>query len=152
MATMKNDFEKFIVFDMSVALHQPVIKNTKLTVEQILDLFAEGKTQDEILKLYPFLTPKHIRAVFGFTCSIFQRYKFIPELPSDEKHSAKSTLKNVKGAQKNKLLPTEEPFIPKTPLAKKLWKFRQEIVASDVQLLTMDEIRQEVCERRGERE
>ena len=152
MASRKNDFDGLIVFDFSVALHQPVIRDTKLTVEQILSLFAEGKTEDEILKMYPNLTEKHVRAVFGFTCSIFKRYKFVPELTTDEKHNAKTTLMNSKQLSKKKAVAIEKPFIPQTTLAKKLWRIRQEIVASDSRLLSMDEIRQEVCDRRGERE
>jgi hypothetical protein len=42
-----------------------------------------------------------------------------------------------------------KPFIPRTPLAKQLWELRQEVLASHVSLLTLDEIRQEVQERRG---
>ncbi|MBF0500238.1 MAG: DUF433 domain-containing protein [Candidatus Riflebacteria bacterium] len=150
MESIKNDFEGLI--DLSVALHKPIIRDTKLTVEQILDLFAEGKTEDEILRIYPYLTEKHIRAVFDFTRSVFQQFKFISEPPIDKTENAETTLKNSKRSSKKKTVTREKTFTPKTSLAKKLWKFRQEIVASDARLLSMDEIRQEVCNRRGERE
>jgi hypothetical protein len=42
-----------------------------------------------------------------------------------------------------------KPFIPHTPLAKQLWKLRQEVLASHTSLLSLEEIRQEVQERRG---
>jgi hypothetical protein len=40
-------------------------------------------------------------------------------------------------------------FIPRTPLAKRLWELRQEVLASGMPLLTLDEIRQELQARRG---
>jgi hypothetical protein len=40
-------------------------------------------------------------------------------------------------------------FTPRTALAKRLWELRQEILASGVPLLSLDEIRQEVQARRG---
>ena len=41
------------------------------------------------------------------------------------------------------------PFILRTPLAKRLWELRQEVLASGTPLLNLDEIRQEVQARRG---
>ncbi len=38
---------------------------------------------------------------------------------------------------------------PRTPLAKRLWELRQEVLASGVPLLNLDEIRQELRARRG---
>jgi hypothetical protein len=40
-------------------------------------------------------------------------------------------------------------FTPMTPLAKRLWELRQEVLASGVPLLNLDEIRQELQARRG---
>lgn len=40
-------------------------------------------------------------------------------------------------------------FIPRTPLAKRLWELRQEVLASGIPLLSLDEIRQELQDRRG---
>jgi predicted nucleic acid-binding protein len=40
-------------------------------------------------------------------------------------------------------------FTPRTPLAKRLWELRQEVLASGVPLLNRDEIRQELQARRG---
>ena len=38
---------------------------------------------------------------------------------------------------------------PRTPLAKRLWELRQEVLASGIPLLTLDEVRQELQARRG---
>jgi hypothetical protein len=40
-------------------------------------------------------------------------------------------------------------FTPRTPLAKRLWELRQEVLASGIPLLNLDEIRQELQVRRG---
>jgi hypothetical protein len=42
-----------------------------------------------------------------------------------------------------------ESFIPRTPLAKRLCELRQEVLASGMPLLSLDEIRQELQARRG---
>jgi hypothetical protein len=41
------------------------------------------------------------------------------------------------------------PFILRTPLAKRLWELRQEVLASSIPLLSLDEIRRELQDRRG---
>ena len=41
------------------------------------------------------------------------------------------------------------PFTLRTPLAKRLWELRQEVLASGTPLPNLDEIRQEVQARRG---
>ena len=46
-------------------------------------------------------------------------------------------------------LKLESEFVPQTPLGKKLWEIRQEIVASGVPLLNEEELAQELAERRG---
>ncbi len=57
-------------------------------------------------------------------------------------------------AQTPPLPAQEEPadFIPRTALAQRLWELRQKIVASGEPLLSWDEIKREVYERRGERD
>lgn len=45
--------------------------------------------------------------------------------------------------------PMEEEFQPRTPLGRRLWELRKEIVASGEPLLDWDGIEREVTERRG---
>lgn len=40
---------------------KPIIKGTRISVEFILDLFASGVGEDEILEDYPHLTKQDIR-------------------------------------------------------------------------------------------
>lgn len=46
-------------------------------------------------------------------------------------------------------VPVEEEFQPRTPLGRRLWELRKQIVASGEPLLDRDGIEREVAERRG---
>jgi uncharacterized protein (DUF433 family) len=59
--------EHFIRSDPSVLLGKPVVKGTRLAVEFILGLYAEGWTEDQILENYPNLTKESLLAVFAYT-------------------------------------------------------------------------------------
>jgi len=59
-------WEKFIHTDQKVLLGKPVIRGTRLSVDFILGLFAEGWTEKQILENYPTLTSESLRAVFAF--------------------------------------------------------------------------------------
>uniref|UniRef100_B8HKS4 Uncharacterized protein n=1 Tax=Cyanothece sp. (strain PCC 7425 / ATCC 29141) TaxID=395961 RepID=B8HKS4_CYAP4 len=48
-----------------------------------------------------------------------------------------------------KTLKPEPEFVPQTPLGKKLWEIRQRAIAEGMQLLTEEELEQELAERRG---
>jgi uncharacterized protein (DUF433 family) len=45
---------------------KPAIKGTRLAVEFILDLLANGWTEEQVLESYPALTPESLRAIFAF--------------------------------------------------------------------------------------
>ena len=52
-----------IVVNPKVMLGKPVIKGTRITVELVLRLLAQGLSAEEILKDYPQLTKDDITAV-----------------------------------------------------------------------------------------
>lgn len=56
----------FVHANPKVLLGKPVVKGTRLSVDFILRLFANGWTQKEIFESYPQLTPKAIQAVFAY--------------------------------------------------------------------------------------
>jgi uncharacterized protein (DUF433 family) len=45
---------------------EPIFKGTNITVKHIIDDFAEGLKESEILKQHPQLTEEHIQAAFVF--------------------------------------------------------------------------------------
>lgn len=63
---MEIDWRKFIHSDPEVLPGKPVAKGTRLSVEFILGLFAEGWTEQQVLENYPTLTSQSLRAVFAF--------------------------------------------------------------------------------------
>lgn len=52
--------------DPAILTGKPVVKGTRLAVEFILSLFAEGWTEQQLLESYPVLNQDIIRAVFAF--------------------------------------------------------------------------------------
>lgn len=55
-----------IVRDPAILGGKPIVRGTRLAVEFILGLFADGWTQDQVLESYPTLTPERLRAVFAY--------------------------------------------------------------------------------------
>jgi len=49
-----------IVSNPGILGGKPCIKGTRISVEFILELFASGASQDDIIKAYPHLTPEDI--------------------------------------------------------------------------------------------
>ena len=63
------DWETYIQADPEILLGKPVIKGTRLTVDFILDLLANGWTEAELYESYPQLTPEALRAVFAYAAA-----------------------------------------------------------------------------------
>jgi len=51
-----------IVVDPETLVGEPVVKGTRLAVEFIIDLLAQGGTEEEILRNYPGLKQEDTRA------------------------------------------------------------------------------------------
>lgn len=64
---------KLIEQDPKVLCGKPTVRGTRLSVELILDLFANGWTQEEVLDNYPDLTPKSLRAAFEYAAEVLAR-------------------------------------------------------------------------------
>jgi uncharacterized protein (DUF433 family) len=52
--------------DPEILAGKPVIRGTRLSVELILGLIADGWTQQDIFENYPKLRPEHIQAAAAF--------------------------------------------------------------------------------------
>lgn len=55
-----------IVVDPAILTGKPVIKGTRLAVEFLLELLAEGWTREEILRNYPRLTAEDLQAALHY--------------------------------------------------------------------------------------
>ena len=60
------DWRLYIHADSRILSGKPVVKGTRLSVEFILELFANGWTQEQIFENYPTLNPLSLQAVFAF--------------------------------------------------------------------------------------
>lgn len=58
------DWKEYIVSDNEVLLGKPTIKGSRLSVELIIGLLAQGWTEQQILQNYPRLTKEALQAVF----------------------------------------------------------------------------------------
>jgi uncharacterized protein (DUF433 family) len=64
------DWKSRIAADPDVLAGKPVIKGTRLSVDFVLSLYAEGWSEQQVLENYPSLSQDDLRAVFAFaqTC------------------------------------------------------------------------------------
>lgn len=62
---MKN-WEEYIVADPNILLGKPIIKETRISVEFVLERLATGWTEIEILENYPRLSQESIKAVYAY--------------------------------------------------------------------------------------
>jgi uncharacterized protein (DUF433 family) len=69
---------KRIILDPKVKAGKPVIRGTRLTVEFILGLLAQGATENEILEEYKGLSLKDIQACFLFATKTLTNTDFMP--------------------------------------------------------------------------
>ena len=67
-----------IVVDPDVLLGKPVIKGTRLAVEFIIDLLAQGWSTDDILRNYPGLAQEDIQACLVYASHILHSEKVYP--------------------------------------------------------------------------
>jgi uncharacterized protein (DUF433 family) len=67
-----------ISFDSRVLVGKPIIKNTRLSVEFILDLLANGWIIEDVLKNYPQLKKEDITAVLKYAAEILKEEQVYP--------------------------------------------------------------------------
>ncbi|MFB0534122.1 MAG: DUF433 domain-containing protein [Anaerolineae bacterium] len=60
------NWQERIVVDPEILVGKPVVKGTRLAVEFIIDLLAQGWTEAEILRNYPGLTREDVRACLAY--------------------------------------------------------------------------------------
>lgn len=65
----------YIHSDPKIAVGKPVVRGTRLAVDFLLELFANGWTQEQVLEEYPQLTPEALRAVFAFAADVLHEDK-----------------------------------------------------------------------------
>ncbi len=75
---MTGDWRTRITVDRKILAGKPIIKGTRISVELILDLLANGWTIETILENYPNLKRKDITAVLKYATEILKEERVYP--------------------------------------------------------------------------
>lgn len=71
-------WQERIIIDPEILVGKPVIKGTRLSVEFIIDLLAQGWSETDILRNYPGLTQEDIKACLSYASTVLQLEKIYP--------------------------------------------------------------------------
>ena len=77
----KVDWREYIDSDPEVLYGKPLVKGTRIPAAFLLELFASGWTEDEVLEGYPELTREELRAVFAYASELAARDASQPVAP-----------------------------------------------------------------------
>lgn len=72
------NWKERITADPQVLVGKPVIKGTRLAVEFIIDLLAQGWTEAEIFRNYPGIAHADIQACLSYAAEVLQSEKVYP--------------------------------------------------------------------------
>ncbi len=61
-----------------IPLSPPVIKGTRISVEQILEKLSAGETENEILQAHPHITTENIKAALAFAAQSLKGENIYP--------------------------------------------------------------------------
>ncbi|WIM06019.1 MAG: DUF433 domain-containing protein [Candidatus Nitricoxidivorans perseverans] len=78
------DWKDRIVATPDTLVGKPRIKGTRMGVEFIMQLFASGWTEAQVLESYPHLSQEDLRAVFAFVHDCIKDEGFIMRSVIDE--------------------------------------------------------------------
>lgn len=76
--TMKEDLLKRIVVDPETIAGKPIIRGTRIPVDLILKLLAQGNSTKEILEDYPHLTKEDIQAALLYGAEVIANEDVFP--------------------------------------------------------------------------
>ncbi len=60
------NWRNYIVVDPAILVGKPIVKDTRLSVDFLLRLLAQGWREQDLLESYPQLSPASLQAVFAF--------------------------------------------------------------------------------------
>ena len=72
------DYRQYITSNPNILFGKPAIKNTRISVELILDELAGGTSIEEMLEEYPHLTREAIYAAIAFAADTLRREVVYP--------------------------------------------------------------------------
>ncbi len=72
------NWKTYIHADSEVMTGKPVIKGTRLSVEFLLGLLADGWSEAQVLENYSQLSPEALQAVFAMVAEILREERIVP--------------------------------------------------------------------------
>jgi uncharacterized protein (DUF433 family) len=72
------DWQERITIDPKILVGKPVVKGTRLSVEFIIGLLAQGWSEAEVLRNYPGLTPDDLRACLAYAGDVMKSERVYP--------------------------------------------------------------------------
>ncbi len=79
----KNRLLQRIIIDPKIMVGKPVIKGTRIPVELIMRLIAQGIPEQEILEDYPHLTKEDLQAVLVYASELLANEEVYPLIPEE---------------------------------------------------------------------
>jgi uncharacterized protein (DUF433 family) len=76
------DWNEHIVIDPAILVGKPVVKGTRLAVEFIIGLLAQGWSESEILRNYPGLTHEGVLACLSYASALLGAEKVYLPTPN----------------------------------------------------------------------
>jgi len=76
------NWKERIVVDPDILVGKPVIKGTRLSVDFLLKLLANGWTEQQLFDNYPQLKPEDLRALFTFVheCLVDENFVYLEKI------------------------------------------------------------------------
>jgi uncharacterized protein (DUF433 family) len=71
-------WQERIIVDARILVGKPVIKGTRLAVEFVVDLLAQGWSEAEILQNYPGLSHEDIAACLHYASDVLRSERIYP--------------------------------------------------------------------------
>jgi len=72
------NWQERIAIDPQVLVGKPVIRGTRIAVEFVIDLLAQGWSEEEILLNYPGLQREDIQACLSYAGELLRAEKIYP--------------------------------------------------------------------------
>jgi uncharacterized protein (DUF433 family) len=69
------NWKEYITIDPNILVGKPIIKGTRLSVEFVIDLLAQGWTNQEIIRNYPGITREDIQACLAYASETLKTEK-----------------------------------------------------------------------------
>jgi uncharacterized protein (DUF433 family) len=72
------DWRARVIVDPQVLVGKPIVKGTRLSVQFLVDLLAQGWSEQDLLSNYPGLVADDIRACLAYASAVLSAEKVYP--------------------------------------------------------------------------